>query len=237
MWNLFNWKIRVVVVVVYFFFLVYIAWKNTDQKKNTDFYFVCIANFKEAKDIKFCISDIGTFVKTLNVKSFVIVQSLSHVWLFATPWTAASQASLSFTISQSLLRLTSIELVMPSNHLTLCQKLYFFNYSSTVIAICPFCAENTFRNRTSGILSPCTGWIVCSSGLLFFPVQLLVPVSAPRAIAGLLWSCLPTPAHLWWLPSLFQTSSGELQCVFWDKLYSFSYKVQHILSYKAVQVI
>ena len=55
--------------------------------------------------------------------NFVVVQLLSHVWLFASPWTAASQASLSFTISQSLLKLTSIELVMPSNHLILCHPL------------------------------------------------------------------------------------------------------------------
>ena len=45
----------------------------------------------------------------------VIVQSLSRVQLFAIPWTAACQTFLSFTISQSLLRLMSIELVMPSN--------------------------------------------------------------------------------------------------------------------------
>ena len=51
---------------------------------------------------------------------FVIVQLLGLVWLFATPWTAASQPSLSFTISWSLLKLMSIELVMPSNHLVLC---------------------------------------------------------------------------------------------------------------------
>ena len=43
----------------------------------------------------------------------------SHVWLFATPWTTASQALLSFTISPSLLKFTSIKLVMPSNHLVL----------------------------------------------------------------------------------------------------------------------
>ena len=48
------------------------------------------------------------------------VQSLSHVRLFATPWTAARQASLSITKSWSLLKLMSIELVMPSNHLILC---------------------------------------------------------------------------------------------------------------------
>ena len=50
----------------------------------------------------------------------VVVPSLSRVQLGATPWTAACQASLSFTISQSLLKLLSSELVMPSNHLTLC---------------------------------------------------------------------------------------------------------------------
>ena len=52
------------------------------------------------------------------------VQSLSHVRLFATPWTTALQASLSITNSQSLSKLTSIESVMPSNHLILCCLLF-----------------------------------------------------------------------------------------------------------------
>ena len=51
------------------------------------------------------------------------VQFFSHVHLFATPWTAARQASLSIINSQSLLKLMSIELVMPSNHLILCLPL------------------------------------------------------------------------------------------------------------------
>ena len=51
------------------------------------------------------------------------VQSLSHVRLFATPWIAACQDSLSITNSQSLLRLVSITLVMPSDHLILCHPL------------------------------------------------------------------------------------------------------------------
>ena len=54
---------------------------------------------------------------------FSLVQSLSHARLFATPWTGARQASLSFTISQSLLKLTFIESVIPSNHLVLCRPL------------------------------------------------------------------------------------------------------------------
>ena len=54
---------------------------------------------------------------------FSSVQSHSRVWLFATPWTTARQASLSITNPQSSLKLTSIELVMPSSHLILCRPL------------------------------------------------------------------------------------------------------------------
>ena len=53
----------------------------------------------------------------------VVVQLLSHVQLFVTPWTAARQASLSITISWSLLKLMSVESMMPSNHLILCLPL------------------------------------------------------------------------------------------------------------------
>ena len=56
---------------------------------------------------------------------FSSVQSLSRVQLFAIPWTVACQACLSITNSQSLLKLMSIESVMPSNHLTLCHPLLF----------------------------------------------------------------------------------------------------------------
>ena len=60
---------------------------------------------------------IGKFDMVISL--IVIVQSLSHVQHFATPWTAARQDFLSFTISQSVLKLMSIESVMPSNHLVL----------------------------------------------------------------------------------------------------------------------
>ena len=55
--------------------------------------------------------------------TILVVLLLSCVWLFANPWTTAHQASLSLTISRSLLKLTSIESVMPSNHLILCHPL------------------------------------------------------------------------------------------------------------------
>ena len=66
-----------------------------------------------------CIPETNNIVDQLLI---VVVQSLSHVRLFVTPWTAVCQASLCFTISQSLLKLTPIELVMPSNHLILCSS-------------------------------------------------------------------------------------------------------------------
>ena len=58
-----------------------------------------------------------------GLANYSSVQSLSRVWLFAAPWTAAHQASLSITNFQSLLRLMSTELVVPSNHLILCCSL------------------------------------------------------------------------------------------------------------------
>ena len=71
-------------------------------------------------------TNISLFKTLLDYKQsiqFSSVQSLSHVQLFATPWIAARQASLSITNSQSLLKLMSIQLVMPSNHLILCHPL------------------------------------------------------------------------------------------------------------------
>ena len=75
----------------------------------------------------------------------VLVQSLSHVRLFVIPWTAACQASLSFTISRSLLKLLSSESVMPSNHLIL--RHPFLLLSSIFPRIRVFYNESTLRIR------------------------------------------------------------------------------------------
>ena len=77
----------------------------------------------------------------------VVVQSLSHVYFSATLWTAARQASVSFTISQSLLKLTSIESVMPSNHL-----IFYHSPSSPAL--------NFFPASGSSPMS----WLFVSSG-------------------------------------------------------------------------
>ena len=64
-----------------------------------------------------------TQLSRFNFHQFSSVQSLSHVWLFVIPWTAAPQAFLSFTNPQSLLKHMSIESLMPPNHLIFCHPL------------------------------------------------------------------------------------------------------------------
>ena len=78
-------------------------------------------------------------------KVFSSIQSLSRVRLFATPWTAAHQASLSITSSQSLLKLMSIQSVMPSNHLILCCPLLLPPSISPSIRV--FSNESALRMR------------------------------------------------------------------------------------------
>ena len=76
---------------------------------------------------------------------FSSVQSLSHVWLFATPWITARQASLSITNSRSPPKLMSIESVMPSSHLILCRPLLL--PPSVFPSIRVFCNESAFHIR------------------------------------------------------------------------------------------
>ena len=89
--------------------------------------------------------------KNKSKQQVVVVQSLSRVWLFATPWTATRRASLSITNSWSLLKLMSIELVMPSNHLILCYPLL------RLPSIFP--SIRVFSNESA----PCMRWSDCRS--------------------------------------------------------------------------
>ena len=81
----------------------------------------------------------------MQIYNFSSVQLLSRVWLFATPWIAARQASLFITISQSSLRLMSIESVMPSSHLILCRPLLLLPPIPPSIRV--FSNESTLRMR------------------------------------------------------------------------------------------
>ena len=113
-------------------------------------------------------------------ESVVVVQLLSCVLFFATPWTAIHQASLSFNISRSLLKLVSIESVMSSNHLILCRPLLLL--PSIFPSIRVFSKESAL----------CIGWpkywsfsfsISLSneySGLIFFRITGLISVQSKR---------------------------------------------------------
>ena len=145
----------------------------------------------------------------------VVVQSLRRVWLFATPWTAAHQASLSCTISQSLLKLMSIESVMLSNHLVLCCPLLFL--PSIFPRIRVFSSESVLHIRWpkyqsfSFSISPSSEY----SGLISFRIDWLVwspcsprdsqeSYSAPQlkginsSVLSFLYSLTLTPIHEYW---------------------------------------
>ena len=81
----------------------------------------------------------------INFCIYFVVQLLSHVWLFVTPWTALRQASLSLTVFQSLLKLMSTESVMPSNHFMLCHPLLLL--PSIFLSIRVFPSELSLRIR------------------------------------------------------------------------------------------
>ena len=115
----------------------------------------------------------------ITERTLVQFSSLSRVRLFATPWTAACQASLSITISWSLLKLMSIELVMPSNHLILCRP--FLLPSSIFPSISVFSNESTLRIRWpkywsfSFNISPSNEY----SGLISFRIDWLDLLAVP----------------------------------------------------------
>ena len=110
---------------------------------------------------------------TLEKNLLFIVQLLSHVQLFAAPWTASHQSSLSFTVPWSLLKLISIESVMPSNNLILCYPLLFLpsifpsiRVSSSESVLCirwpkywSFSFSISPANEYSGVISFRMDWL------------------------------------------------------------------------------
>ena len=94
------------------------------------------------------------------------VQSLSRVQLFATPWTAARQASLSITNSRSSLKLMSIESVMPSNHLSLCRSLLLL--PSIFPSIRVFSNESVLKNYHQ-VIPTCWELMLYSNNIPFSP--------------------------------------------------------------------
>ena len=99
-----------------------------ERRLHTSFERLFISNFSSALALYSLTPIISYQFKPSTLQFIVVFQSLSHVQLFLTPRTATHHASLSFTISWSLLKLTSFELMMPSNHLILYCLLLVHNY-------------------------------------------------------------------------------------------------------------
>jgi len=153
------------------------------------------------------------------------IQSLSHVQCFATPWTAAHQASLSLTNSWSSLNLISIELVMPSNHLILCCPLLFL--SSIFPSIRVFSNESVLHIRWpkywSFSISPSNEY----SGLISFRIAGLDLLAVQGTLKSLLQhhsskaSILQCSAFLMVQLSHPYMTSGHITTLLWRGLSSF----------------
>ena len=131
---------------------------------------------------------------------FVVVQLLNCVRLFATPWTATCQASLSFIISQSLLKLMSIESVMPSNHFILCCPLLLLplifprirDFSNESALCIRWPKYWSFSSR----ISPSNGY----SGLISFRIDWFDILAVQGTHKSLLWHHNLKASVLWCLP-------------------------------------
>ena len=147
------------------------------------------------------LEKLGTDALDLFLSSSVSIvadQFLSQDWLLATPWNVARQVSLSFAVSQSLLKLLSIESVMPSNHLILCRPLLLLSSISPSIRV--FSNESVLRIRWpknwSFSISPSNEY----SGLVSFRIDwfdLLQSkgLSSVSSILGLHWLGALTQRH------------------------------------------
>ena len=145
---------------------------------------------------------------------FGVVQLLGRVCLFAAPWTAARQASLPFTISQTLLKLMSIESVIPPNHLILCRSLLLL--PSVFPSIRVFSDESVATSGGQSIGSSALASILLSQSQ--FP-----PTPVPIISIWTLWICLFQTCHgngimkyvtfCTWLLSFSIRSSGFLHTI------------------------
>ena len=123
--------------------------------------------------LKSCLSRVWQSVSALTS----LVQSLSHVRLFATPWTTALQAFLSFTISQSLLKLMSIESVMPSNYLVLCCLLLLPSLFPSIRVLVSSSHQVAVNYKLTLTKSTANNWITNAFAIcLYWWVRRLKPV-------------------------------------------------------------
>ena len=143
------------------------------------------------------------------LRSTVVVQLLSHVWLFATPWTAAHQACLPFTISLSLLKFISTESVKTSNHLILCHSLLLL--PSIFPSIRVFSNESALRMRRpkywsfSFSISPSNDY----SRLISFRIYWFDLLTVQGTLKSLLQHH-SSKASIFWHPAFFMVQLSHL---------------------------
>ena len=137
----------------------------------------------------------GRIGSLTDIHTLSSVQSLSHVQLFVTPWTAAQQASLSISNSWSLFKLMSIESVMPSNHLILCRPLFLL--PSIFPSIRVFSSELALRIRWPKYWSSSISSSNDYSGLLSFRMDWLDLLAVQRTLKSLLQHHSSKASILW----------------------------------------
>ena len=150
----------------------------------------------------------GRWTSILSLVTFSLVQLLRRVWLLLTPWTAARQASLSITNSQSILKLMSIEWVMPSNHLVLCCSLLLL--PSIFPSIRVFSNESVFHIRWPNFwgfsfsISPSNDY----SGLISFRMDWFDLLAIQGTLKSLLWHH-SLKASILWLSAFFMIQASH----------------------------
>ena len=157
------------------------------------------------------------FISAFCLEALVVVQLLSLIWLLVTPWTAACQGSLSFTISWSLLKFISIELVMLSNHLLLYCLLLLL--PSIFPSISVFSNELTLHIRDQNIGA--STWLFLNNNNLpmiiqgWFPLRLTGLISLQSKELSKVFSSTTTQKHQFFgaQPSLWSKSHICMYCL------------------------
>ena len=140
--------------------------------------------------------------------SFFVIQSLSCVWLFATPWTAACQASLSSTISRSLLKLMFIESVMPSNHLTFCHHLLVLH--STFPESGYFPKSWLFASGGQNIGASASASVFPTNIQHWLPLELIGLISLQsKGLSGVFSSTTVLKASIFWQSAIFMVQPSQ----------------------------
>ena len=149
-----------------------------------------------------------------------LVQLLSHVQLFVTPWITACQASLSITNTWSSLKLTFIESVMPSSHLILCRPLLLL--PSIFLSIRVFSSESALHIRLQRIGAAASPSVFSMNIQCWFPLGLTSLISLQSKELSRIFTSTPVEKHQFFSGQLSLWSNSHSHTNYW-KNHSFNY--------------